>query len=217
MNSPKRWGPGAMIENLFWDVDTQHDFMDADGALPVPDAEAIVANLRRLTRFAASAGIPVIASADAHSPDDPEFEEFGPHCVAGTPGQAKIDATAPERSQVAAEDRLEAQAEQLAAGELAQLVIEKQDLDVFTEPATDDLLDLLQPRRVYVYGVATEYCVLRTVRGLRKRGYATSVIADAVKAIEPEQGRKALAEMRELGAAMAEASEALEALAGGAE
>jgi nicotinamidase/pyrazinamidase len=201
-----------MIEILFCDVDTQHDFMDADGALPVPEADAIVPNLRRLTEAAVASGTPIVASADAHPPDDPEFEQFGPHCVAGTPGQAKIDATTAPGWEVADADRLGSQAERLAAGELPQLVIEKQDLDVFTEPAADRLLRLLRPARVYVYGVTTEYCVLRAVRGLLDRGWAATVVTDAVKAIDSEEGGRALEEMTKAGVETAGTEDALSAL-----
>src|SRR5690242_6582841 len=78
---------------LFWDVDTQGDFIHADGKLCVPGAERIVPQLRRLTDWAAGNGVLVIASVDAHQPGDPEFEIYPPHCIAGTKGQGKIPET----------------------------------------------------------------------------------------------------------------------------
>ena len=51
---------------LFWDVDTQVDFMHANGKLYVPDAEAIIPNLKRLTDYAHAHGIRIVASADDH-------------------------------------------------------------------------------------------------------------------------------------------------------
>src|SRR5512137_1459018 len=78
---------------FFMDVDTQRDFMLPDGALYVPGAERIIPRLRRLFDFARKHGITIVSSADAHTPKDPEFEQFPPHCVQGTAGQRKIDET----------------------------------------------------------------------------------------------------------------------------
>jgi nicotinamidase/pyrazinamidase len=68
---------------------------------------------------------------------------------------------------------------------------------------------------VYVYGIATEYCVRLAVLGLRERGYAVSVVVDAVKAIEEAAGVKALEEMREAGAEVATTAEVARRLGGG--
>ncbi len=77
----------------FFDVDTQIDFMLPHGNLYVPGAEKIIPNLVRLMAFAREHDIPVISSADAHTPDDPEFKIWPPHCVIGTPGQKRIPET----------------------------------------------------------------------------------------------------------------------------
>src|SRR5438094_3720121 len=85
---------------IFWDVDTQHDFMHADGKLYVPEAERVVGNLKRLTDYAHTHGIRIVASADDHVTAHPEISDapdwattFPPHCMRGTPGQKKIPAT----------------------------------------------------------------------------------------------------------------------------
>jgi nicotinamidase/pyrazinamidase len=200
-------------EVLFLDVDTQHDFMDADGKLPVPGAKSIVPNLRKLTTFAVERGVPILATADAHPPGDPEFAQFGEHCVPGTRGQRRIRATSPAARPTAAPDRLAEQVAGLASGRIAQLIIEKQALDVFTVPMTDQALAALRPARVYVYGVATEYCVRAEVLGLRQRGYDVTVVTDALGAVRQEDGEKALAEMRAAGASMADTQTVLRTLA----
>ena len=88
---------------IFWDVDTQHDFMDASGKLYVPDAEAIKPHLKRLTDFAHARQIHIVASSDDHVAGHrelsatPDFlETFPEHCMRGTPGAAKIAETALE-------------------------------------------------------------------------------------------------------------------------
>ena len=82
---------------IFWDVDTQHDFMRADGRLYVGDSESIIPVLGRLTAYAHGRGIRIVASADDHEPghrelsDAPDFaESFPEHCMRGTAGQRKI-------------------------------------------------------------------------------------------------------------------------------
>ena len=82
--------PGPLV---FLDVDTQRDFMEQGGALYVERSSEIVPNLAQLTEFATRHRIPVIATACAHHPDDPELTHFPPHCLAGTPGQLRIAAT----------------------------------------------------------------------------------------------------------------------------
>jgi len=198
---------------LFWDVDTQHDFMDADGKLSVPGARSIVPNLRKLTRFAVERRVPILATADAHPPGDPEFAQFGQHCIPGTQGQKKVRATSPRGRQTAACDALEQQVADLASGRIPQLIIEKQALDVFTVPLADQALAGLRPEHVYVYGVATEYCVRAHVLSLRKRGYEVTVIADAIRPVRQDAGERALAEMRQAGAHMADTRTILRNLA----
>ena len=200
------------VEIVFWDVDTQHDFIDADGNLPVDDGAVIRPNLEKLTRFARRHGIPIVASADAHPPGDPEFEEFGQHCKAGTPGQEKIDETTAEPNEVVDPERIMDQLRALEAGELAQLIIEKEELDVFTEPVADTVLRELDPEHVYVYGVATEYCVLRTVRGIAERGYEQTFLTDAIRPVEEDAADEALDEMEGAGAHPAETDEVLREL-----
>ena len=78
---------------VFFDVDTQADFMNPTGSLYVKGAETIVPNLKKLMDFARANNIPVLSSADAHAPDDPSFSEWPPHCVVGTPGQFRIPET----------------------------------------------------------------------------------------------------------------------------
>ena len=81
------------MSTVFFDVDTQLDFLYPAGALYVPGAESIVPQVAALNRYAAKNGIPVVSTMDAHTENDPEFREWPPHCVAGTAGQQKPAAT----------------------------------------------------------------------------------------------------------------------------
>src|SRR5437867_10288638 len=92
-----------MIPVLFWDVDTQRDFMISTGKLYVPGAVEITGNLERLTRAARLNAIRIVATVDDHRLEDPEIAlknpdfrtTFPPHCLHGTPGQEKIPQTRP--------------------------------------------------------------------------------------------------------------------------
>src|SRR3954454_24978720 len=79
----------SSVRNVFFDVDTQIDFLFPAGALYVPGAERIVKNLGALTRFAAANRFQIISDTDAHAENDPEFKTWRAHCVIGTAGQQK--------------------------------------------------------------------------------------------------------------------------------
>jgi len=196
---------------LFFDVDTQRDFMDEQGALAVPGAAAIRPNLRRLAQAARRLGIPVIASEDAHDPDDPEFADFPPHCVKGTPGARKIEETSREDAlRVPVSGELPAPPrEALARG---MVVLEKKTLDVFTNPAAEKLLAALPGARVVLYGVATEYCVKAAAEGLLRRGRRLEVVTDAVKGVDEEAHRQTLAGLAAAGARLLTTGEVLAGL-----
>src|SRR5262245_54238687 len=82
---------------VLWEVDAQADFMLPGGKLYVPGVEKIIPNLNRLVEQARQRRVLLISSADAHEAHDPEFQQWPPHCVRGTPGAALIpEARAPE-------------------------------------------------------------------------------------------------------------------------
>lgn len=87
---------------VFWDVDTQRDFMEPGGGLYVNGAEGIVSNLERLTRFIRACGGTLVASACDHTKSDREISPtpdyrhtFPPHLSAGHTGPRKDPRHAP--------------------------------------------------------------------------------------------------------------------------
>lgn len=182
---------------LFWDVDTQVDFMDPEGKLYVPGAEKIIANIQRLTSFAAEHGIPIVASVDAHLAADPEFREYPPHCLAGTRGQHKVAGTMLSGRYVIPNRKIDLPAD---LGPYRQIIIEKQATDVFTNPNIDDLLGRLgRDREIILYGVVTEICVAQAARGLSQRGYRVHLVRDAIRHIDAAKGSAAIAEVERQG------------------
>jgi nicotinamidase/pyrazinamidase len=180
------------------DVDTQRDFMLPGGALYVPGAERIIPKLRRLFDFARKNELFILSSTDAHVPNDPEFKDFPPHCVRGTEGQRKIDETLLPRP-LTVENKPADRNWIETVRKYQQIIVQKQSLDLFTNPAVGKLIRALPPH-AFVFGVTTEYCVKMAVLGLRKSGVKTVVISDAIAALGPESGEKAVEEMRRAGA-----------------
>jgi nicotinamidase/pyrazinamidase len=181
---------------VFLDVDTQVDFMLPTGSLYVPGAEQIVPNLQRLMTFAREHRIPVLSSADAHPPDDPSFAQWPPHCVVGTPGERRIPDTLFPSATVIPNNPGAFRAPSEWCG---QTIVETQEYDVATNVNFDALLASLGRRRFVVFGVATEYCVLSSALGLRKRDLQVNLVVDAIKPITEEGGRRAIEEMRTAG------------------
>ena len=203
---------------LFWDVDTQVDFMQADGKLYVPDAESVIPNVARLTEAARRRGIPVVASADDHEPGDPELsdapdfqETYPPHCLRGTPGVRKIPETAIHGAvEIGHQPLTEGEIERRVADADAVL-IHKKRFDVFSNLNAERLLRVLDPQRILVYGVALDVCNRYAVEGMIERGWGdrVAVVTDATKPIQAARAEGLLEAWKEQGVELLTTGEAL--------
>jgi nicotinamidase/pyrazinamidase len=183
---------------IFWDVDTQHDFMLPDGKLYVPGAETLRASLKALTDFAHARGVPIVASSDDHEATDPEISSapdwattFPPHCMRGTIGQRKITETMlrdPLVLQPVREDP--ATLNRRLSGHRGDILLLKHELDVFSNPNTRMVLEALAPEAIVLYGVATDFCDRLAIEGLlRERPDARLFfVTDAARALDPLRG-----------------------------
>ncbi len=196
---------------IFWDVDTQHDFMDADGKLYVPDAESIKLNLERLTRYARERGIRVVASADDHVAGHrelsatPDFQEtFPEHCMRGTRGAEKI-------AETTLHEPLVIEPQPIPHGELARrlaahegdILLRKHWFDVFTNPNAETVLDVWSPTEVVVYGVALDVCNKYAIEGMIERGVPQIyAVVDATKPIHAGASEGLLEQWRREGVKM---------------
>jgi nicotinamidase/pyrazinamidase len=181
------------VKTVFFDVDTQLDFLFPAGALPVPEAERIVPALGELTRIAVRRGIQIISTADAHTEDDAEFRIWKPHCVAGTVGQIKTAGTTVGGALVVRSDKSNVSAGQENLP--GQIIIEKQSIDCFSNPNLSPLLQAIAADRYVVYGVATEHCVQKAITGLLSTGAQVELVEDAVCGIDPSQVKATLARL----------------------
>jgi nicotinamidase/pyrazinamidase len=184
------------MKTVFFDIDTQIDFVYPAGGLYVPGAEHILPVVGELNRRAPL----VISTMDAHSEDDPEFQIFPPHCVLGTAGQHKPAVTLlDQRVTVPAP----------VTADVRQLILEKQHLDCFTSPYLEPLLAELDANRYVVYGVVTEICVRHAVFGLLKSGKPVELVTDAVKALDEQKAREMFTAFTAAGGRLTNSSEVL--------
>jgi nicotinamidase/pyrazinamidase len=163
---------------LYFDIDTQIDFMFPAGALYVPGAEKLLPRIAELNRAAIARGARLISTTCAHEEDDAEFNVWPPHCVLGTVGQTKPAALLLEKRAVVPKCLT-----QLPGNGADQIILEKGELNLFTNPNTDALIRSFNPEECVVYGVVTEYCVKHCAMGLLDRGYKVSLVQDAIQSL----------------------------------
>lgn len=205
---------------IFWDVDTQYDFMHADGKLYVPGAESIIPNLKRLTDYAHQHGIRIVASADDHVAGhrelsaQPDFRQtFPDHCMRGTRGQQKIPETGLANPLVIEPEPLDslAVARKVRAHQ-GDVLLNKHWFDVFTNENVEAVIGAVQPRTVVLYGVATDVCNKYAVEGLMERHPEIRLLAvkDAMMAIDPDAQEHLLKQWGEEGVRIIETDDIIE-------
>jgi nicotinamidase/pyrazinamidase len=200
---------------IFWDVDTQADFMLPGGNLYVPGAEKLIPNLNCLTNAAREDRVFIIGDACFHTSDDPEFKIFPPHCIRGTPGAEIIPEARADRVFIIPNRSGASIPQDLSFYQ--QVILEKQTLDVFDNPNTPIVLEraarFTDPdAEIFVFGVVTEYCVRLAAKGLLERGRRVALVRDAIETLKAEDGAKAIEELKSLGARLVTTDQALAAL-----
>jgi len=183
-NTPIRPGDALIV------VDVQQDFLPG-GALGVPGGDEVVPALNRAITLFERAGRPVYYSRDWHTPDHCSFKSQGgpwpSHCVAGSDGAAFATALrVPDDAAV-----------------ISKATTRAQDAySAFQGTTLAQQLEAAGVRRVFVGGLATDYCVKATVLDARANGFEVEVLGDAVRAVDvqPGDGERALQEMQKSGA-----------------
>jgi nicotinamidase/pyrazinamidase len=173
-------------------VDVQNDFVS--GSLAVPDGAEVVEPLNAWIEAFEHEGLVIVATRDWHPPNHCSFHEQGgrwpPHCIAGTAGAA----FAPDL--------------RLAEDTVVVSKAMRADRDSYSAFGDTDLESQLRAAgvtRIFVGGLATDYCVLETVLDARRLGFDVVVLTDAIAAADARagDGARALARMQAAGAAMA--------------
>lgn len=171
-------------------VDVQRDFLPG-GSLAVPDGDAVIGPLNAYIRAFDTRGLPIFFTRDWHPANHCSFAiRGGPwpvHCVQGTPGAAWA-----EGLDVTAADQIVSKATQATA-------------EAYSAFSGTNLLSLLQDlgvHRVFVGGLATDYCVLQTASDARVHGFDVVVLKDAIRGVnvQPDDEARALNQMQARGA-----------------
>ena len=202
-----------MVKNdtLFFDIDTQYDFLEPDGRLYVEGAEKIIDRISETRRFTLESGYSILATVDWHSLEDEEISTqpdynvtWPPHCMAGESGAQRlgylgefpIEYVGPE---AARGDQLL----KLVEREQFHIVIRTSTVDAFENPNTLRLLEAIGPKRVIVFGVALDICVNNAVRGLIKWGRTEIIVlSDVVKGLGTQKDEDVYARFRKGGVRM---------------
>ncbi len=175
---------------IFWNVDTQFDFVSPKGKLYVSGAELLKPNWEKLTQLAKNKLITVVNTADWHYQGsaelstNPDFiKTFPQHCMANSAGAEYIDETKPENPFIIDwETENSISKEVVDSMEHRNYIIRKDAFDVFKgNPYTEQILKLLSTETIVVYGVTTNVCVNDAVVGLAKRGKNVIVVENAIK------------------------------------
>jgi nicotinamidase/pyrazinamidase len=186
------------MKTVFFDIDTQIDFLFPAGALYAPGAEKIIATVAKLNHHAARHRIPVVSTMDAHSENDLEFREWPHHCVVDTMGQQKPASTL-------LENRVILPNSPCTVALNDQILLQKQTFSAFSNLNFARLLDVLDAERYVVYGVVTEVCVKMAAFGLLANGKRVEIVTDAICPLSVENGAKTLADFVAMGGHLTQA------------
>ena len=188
MTANESIGPTPRPGDALIVVDVQNDFLPG-GSLAVPRGDDVVPVLNRYLETFGARGLPIFATRDWHPANHCSFQQQGgpwpPHCVAGSQG-----------AEFAAALKLTPQTKVVSKATTPEL----DAYSGFEGTDLDAQLKAKHVKRVFVGGLATDYCVLNTVRDALAREYQVYLLIDGIRAIDPEDGRHAEEEMARLGA-----------------
>jgi nicotinamidase/pyrazinamidase len=186
------------MKTVFFDIDTQVDFLFPAGALYAPGAEKIIGTVAKLNHHAARHRIPLVSTMDAHSENDPEFRDWPHHCVVGTLGQQKPASTL-------LENRVVVPNSPCSVALNDQILLQKQTFSALSNLNFAHLLDVLAAERYVVYGVVTEVCVKMAAFGLLETGKRVEIVIDAICPLSEEIGARTLADFTAMGGHLTQA------------
>jgi nicotinamidase/pyrazinamidase len=179
-------------KTVFFDIDTQYDFISPQGKLPVPGAESILDNISAVRQLVFDNGYSIVATTDYHSMDNPEISlepdfktTFPPHCMTGEPGAERLGYLGSLNIDYIEVNQTDENAiKKLIEKEQFHIVVRKDSVNPFDSPNVIKLFSLLQSKTVFVFGVALDVCVYNAVKGLKQfSDAAVYLVKDAVKGL----------------------------------
>ncbi len=192
-------GPRPSAGDALLVIDVQRDFLPG-GSLAVPGGTRVLAPLNRCLALFEERGLPVFATRDWHPHDHCSFGAQGgpwpPHCVTGSRGAAFAEAL-----------RLPARTRLVSKGTNAG----REAYSGFADTDLERRLGDEGVKRLFVGGLATDYCVGQTVRDARRHGFDVVVLRDAIAAVDakPGDGARAIEQMAQQGAVFVDSCELL--------
>ncbi len=184
---------------IFIDIDTQNDFFDPEGAMPIKGAKEIRENLKKLTLHARKHKIKIISGVEYYdAKDSVKNHKF---CYGGTKGQKKIKETLVKGACVIPSQKKVASYENLLK-KCHQVILEKRDFKFFKSPHALKLLKKTKIKNCVVYGVAIDYGLELIVLNLIDKGFKVWIPVDAVKPINEINREPVMKELRAKGAEM---------------
>ncbi|SPD72319.1 Isochorismatase hydrolase [uncultured Desulfobacterium sp.] len=190
MCSSKQGNVGLTKSDALVVVDLQNDFLPG-GSLAVSGSDEIIPIMNKYIHLFHSNDLPIFTTQDWHPPDHCSFKEEGGiwpvHCVAGTMGSLFPEDLKLPDSAIAILTATNRKKEAYSGFEGTDLNIRLRSANI---------------KRLFIGGIATDYCVLNTVRDALKNGYEVMLLIDAIRAVDvsPDDGKRAIAEMVSLGA-----------------
>jgi nicotinamidase/pyrazinamidase len=193
---------------VFWDIDTQYDFIYPDGALYVKQAETLVDTISRIRKTALDSGCSIIATSDWHSKDNPEISDspdyrgtFPAHCIAESKGAKRVGFLGDLPVQIIGTEVLsEKDMKEIIDKPQLHLELHKTEFNVFSNPNAKKILEILKPETIYVFGVALDVCVYYEVNSLAEWGKSKIfLLKDAVKGLDIIPEAKVFGEFKSKG------------------
>lgn len=171
-------------------IDLQNDFLPG-GSLAVAESDHVIPIINRYIDHFQQRQLPIFMTRDWHPPDHQSFiTQGGPwpvHCVAGSKG-----------AELSADLQIPTTVHIISSG----TQVDQDGYSGFENPTLKKQLDKLDVLRLFIGGLATDYCVFNTVNDALQLAYLVFLLADAIRAVnlQPEDGKNAKQEMQEKGA-----------------
>ena len=194
-------GELPIYECVVIDVNTQCDFLSAEGVLPIKDRQALLERIKALIDWAKMHRLPVVSLVDAHRPCGESVRSPLFHCIEGSAGQQKVPFTLLPKRHVIDHDCSPSLPDDLLET-YRQVIIRKRTNDVFTNPKADRFFSTLQVKRLVIFGVGAERAIKALVLGLLSRGKSPIVVADGCGYWDKDMGELALRQIEAKGAVL---------------
>jgi nicotinamidase-related amidase len=189
--------PDKQRRHLLVDIDTQRDFLLAEGSACVQNHSEVLANIRRIMAWARREHVPIISTAEVHP--NTNGGSAAAYCIDGTHGQKKVPYTLlSNRASFPADDFNALPADLWRA--YKQIILHKRCTDPFDEPRIERLLSEVEADEFVLIGAGTENAVKATALGLLQRGKNVRIVIDALGSHSRREEKLALRKMKAKGA-----------------